>query len=454
MKVIIVGAGEVGFHIAHRLASESKEVVVIDRNPEALKRFSELLDVQWLEGSGANPKMLEEAGIRGADTFLAVTDSDETNLIACLFAKALAPGIVKLARIRNEEYTQYRRGLVEEALNLSMVINPDVEAVRSIERLMAVPDAEDVSEFAEGRITLVGIRVTEGNPILGTRLMDLRSHAGDLRFLVAAIFRNERLIVPFGKDRITLDDLLYFVCEKDELKRLLEFFGCRSEAPRHVLIIGGGNLGFRLARRLEAAPYHVRLLEKNKDRCEFLAAQLSRTIVLHGDGTDQDLLHEENIQSMDMVITITGDEETNVLCSLLARRLGAKRTMTRISKFAYMPIASALGLGHIVSPRLSAVNTILQHVRRGKVLSAVSLKGEEAEVLEAVALESSGIVGRPIKALPFPKGAIVLAVLRGEETLIPTGETVIRPEDRIVILAARDSIPRVEQQLMVKVRYF
>ncbi|NLJ27891.1 MAG: Trk system potassium transporter TrkA [Deltaproteobacteria bacterium] len=453
MKIIIVGAGEVGFHIAQKLALESKEVVIIDNRAEALKRFSELLDVQTIQGSGSSPYVLEQAGVQHADTFLAVTDKDETNLVACLFADALSPGIVKLARIRDEHYTTYHAELTRKILNLSMIINPETEVVKSITRSMNVPGAEDFSEFAGGRIKLIGIRVNENAAVTGTRLMELRANVGALRFIVAAVFRNDRLIIPSGKDRIKAGDLVYFVCEAEDTEKVLELFGSRMESLRDILIVGGGNIGLRLARHLEEKPFHVRLIEKNLERCEFLVEQLQRTIVLHGDGTDQTLLEEENIQGMDVVISLTGDEETNVLTSLLAKRLGAKRCITRLSKFAYIPIAGAIGLGHIVSPRLSAINTILQHVRRGKVISAVSLK-EEAEVLEAIALESSGIVGKPLKNLHFPKGAIVLAILRGDQSMIPTGDTVVLPQDNVIILSTRKNIPRVERELMVKLEYF
>ncbi|MCK8600994.1 Trk system potassium transporter TrkA [Desulfoferrobacter suflitae] len=454
MRIIIVGAGEVGFHIAQRLAYENKEVVVIDKRAEALRRFTDLLDVQTLQGSGSSPSILEEAGIRGADTFLAVTDSDETNLVACLFANALEPGIVKLARIRDEDYTHHWPELVEKSLDIHTVINPEIEVVRTIEKSLAVPDAEHVSDFADGRVKLVGLRIGPSSPIAGIRLQDLRQKTGALRFLIAAIFRNERLIIPGGKDRIRAQDLVYFVCEADELRKVLRIFGSKAEPIRNILIVGGGNIGMRLALQLETKPYHIRLIEQDMERCNFLAAALNSTIVLHGDGTDRELLEEENIREIDVAISLTGNEEANVLSSLLAKSLGAKRTMTRINKFHYMPIIGAIGLGQIVSPRLSAINSIILHVRKGKVLSAVSLKGEEAEVLEAVALETSGIVGTPLKDLRFPKGAIVLAILQDEKSIIPDGESIVRPGDRVIILSTRKNISRVEQELMVKLEYF
>lgn len=454
MRIIVVGAGEVGFHIAQRLAFENKEVVVIDKRAEALKRFTDLLDVQTVHGSGSSPKVLEESGIRGADTFLAVTDSDETNLVACLFANALEPGIVKLARIRDEDYTRHWPELVRKSLNIHTVINPEVEVVKTIEKSLTVPDAEHVSDFAEGRIKLIGLRIGANSPVIRERLQDLRQKTGEIRFIIAAIFRNEKLIVPIGKDRIKAGDLVYFVCATEELKKVLKIFGSRAEPIRHILIVGGGNIGLRLALELEAKPYHIRLIENDRERCDRLAERLHHTIVLHGDGTDRELLEEENVREIDVAMSLTGNEEANVLSSLLARSLGAKRTMTRINKFHYMSIIGSIGLGQIVSPRLSAINSIVLHVRKGKVLSSVSLKGEEAEVLEAVALETSGIVGRPLKDLRFPRGAIVLAILREEKSIIPNGESVVYPGDRVVILSTRRNIPRVEQELMVKLEYF
>lgn len=453
MRIIIVGAGEVGFQIAQRLALENKEVVVIDRRPDALKRFADLLDVQTVQGSGSSPRVLEQAGVGNADTFLAVTDSDETNLVSCLFANALSPGITKLARIRDDDYFRYKPEMTKLILNISSIINPEVEVVKTIERAITTPGADDVSEFAEGRIKLISIRIGSESPIKDISLLDLRKRAGDLRFIVGAILRGDRLLIPFGQDSIQPGDTVFFVCAAEETEKVLEIFGVRTEPQKYILIIGGGNIGFRLAQNLENS-YHVRLVERNKDRASFLAEQLNRTIIIHGDGTEQSLLEEENVRGMDVVVSVTGNEETNVLLSLLAKRLGARRDITRINKFAYMPIASAIGLGNIVSSRLSAIDTILQHVRRGKVISAVSLKGEEAEVLEAIALETSAIVGKPLKDLDFPHGAIVLAILRGKDSFIPTGNTVVQPQDRVIILSTRQSMLRVEEQLAVKLEYF
>ena len=249
-------------------------------------------------------------------------------------------------------------------------------------------------------------------------------------------------------------DLIYFISEEDKLLETLSVFDKHDQPVNRVLIIGGGQIGFRLAKSLEKNSIYCKIIEKNPDRCAELAEGLNRTVVLCGDGSDQALLAEENIQDMDVVITLTNDEETNILASLLAKRMGAKKSITQISKFSYFPLMKAIGIEQVVSTRLSAINTILQHIRRGKVLSAISIKGEQAEVMEAVALETSEIVGKPLKKISFPKGAIVAGIIRQEEIIIPTGESIIQPDDRVIIFARRQAIPKVEKILSVKLEYF
>jgi trk system potassium uptake protein TrkA len=454
VKIVIVGAGEVGFHIASRLSSENKDVVLIEKNAQALRRVADNLDVQVVEGSGSSPAILEQAGIEAADVLLAVTNSDETNLVASLFANILSPTTIKLARIRREEYLAHAATLSEPPYSIDMVINPEAEAVKTIETLLAVPGAVDIGEFVEGRIKVIGVRLDEDSPVAGTRLVDLRKKTGNRKILVAAINRNEELIIPSGKDKILIGDVIYFVSEKNELWDALKIFGKRAQPIKKVLIVGGGNLGTKLAKALEKHSIHTRLIEKNRDRCNKLAEIFDKVVVLQGDGSDQQLLAEENVQSMDVVATVTQDEETNILISLLAQQMGARKTVTRISKFSYFPLVSAIGLENIISSRLAAVNSILQYVRRGRVLSAMALKGGEAEVLEAVALETSDIVGKPIRQIPFPKGALVLAMIRGDEVIVPTGDSDILPQDRIIIFSAREAIPQVEKALMVKLEYF
>lgn len=454
MKVVIVGAGEVGYHIASRLALEHKEVVVIDKNADAIRRVAENMDVQTITGSGSSPSVLKDAGIHQAEILLAVTNQDETNLVACLMADMLSSSTKKLARIRAADYDQYYETFKQQAPHIDTVINPDIEVVKTIERLMQVPGAVDVGEFADGRIKFVGVYLDENTRLAGARLTQLPDLIGGRRLLIAAVVREEEVIIPTGKDRLLPGDLVYFISEQEHLLDSLSVFDKHVQPVKRVLIIGGGRIGYRLAIELETRSIYCKIIEKNASRCSALAERLNKTIVLHGDGSDQSLLSEENIGDIDVVVTLTNDEETNILSSLLARRMGAGKSITKISKFSYFPLMTAIGIEQVVSPRLSAINTILQHIRRGKVLSAISLKGEQAEALEVVALETSDIVGKPLKRVSFPKGAIVAGIIRNDQIIIPTGDSIVSPEDRVIIFAQRRAIGDIEKLLAVKLEYF
>ena len=454
MKVIIVGAGEVGFHIASHLTLENKDVVVIDNNPEATRRISDNLDVQIVMDSGSSPVVLEEAGIQQAEIILAVTNSDETNLAACLVANILSPSTKKLARLRDADFDEYHRNFREHAPHIDTIINPEIEVVKTIYRMMSVPGAVDVGEFADGRIKFVGVNLEDESRLAGVQLSDLPDIIGKARPLIAAVVREDEQIIPRGNDRLEPGDLVYFISEEDKLLDTLSLFNKYDQPVNRALIIGGGRIGLRLASLLEENSIYCKVIEQNPDRCAYLAERLNKAIVLHGDGSDQGLLAEENIQDMDIVITLTKDEETNILASLLAKRMGARKSITRISKFSYFPLMNAIGLEQVVSPRLSAINTILQHIRKGKVLSVISIKGEQAELIEAVALETSEIVAKPLSKISFPKGAMVAGIIRKENIIIPTGDSVIEPGDRVIIFARREAIPKIEKILAVKLEYF
>ncbi len=454
MKVVIIGAGEVGFHVAHHLTLENKDVVVIDKNPDAIRRVSDHLDVQVVSGAGNSPVVLEEAGIQNAEIILAVTDSDETNLVACLVADMISPTTKKLARIRGADYDRYHEMFSLHAPHIDTIINPEIEVVKTIDQFMSVPGAADVGELADGRIKFVGVYLDKDCQLTGIRLLDLPAKIKQGRPLIAAVVREEEVIIPRGSDRLLPGDLVYFISEEDKLLDMLSIFNKYDQPVNRVLIVGGGRIGFRLATLLESKSIQTKIIERNPDRCALLAESLNKSVVLCGDGSDQSLLAEENIQDMDVVVTLTDDEETNILASLLSTRLGARKSITKISKFSYFPLLKAIGIEQVVSPRLSAINTILQHVRRGKVLSAISLKGEQAEVIEAIALETSDIVGKPLKNVSFPKGALVAGIIRKEDIIIPKGDSVIEPDDRIIIFARRQAIPRIEKILSVKLEYF
>ncbi|UCD77750.1 MAG: Trk system potassium transporter TrkA [Desulfobacterales bacterium] len=454
MKVVIVGAGEVGFHVAGHLSLENKEVVVIDKDADSLRRVSDNLDVQVIQGSGSSPVVLEEAGIRNAEIILAVTNSDEANLVACLVANILSPSTKKLARVRDGDFDLYHDNFREHAPHIDTIINPEIEVVKTITSMMGVPGAVDVGEFADGRIKFVGIYLDKTSRLAGIKLAEIPGKVSNSRMLIAAVVRDEELIIPRGDDRLMPGDLIYFISEEDKLFQTLALFDKHEQPINRALIVGGGRIGYRLARSLEDKAIHCKIIEKSPTRCTYLAEGLNKTVVLCGDGSDQGLLAEENIQDMDVVITLTSDEETNILASLLAKRLGAKKAITKISKFSYFPLMKAIGIEQVVSTRLSAINTILQHTRRGKVFSAISIKGEQAEVIEALALETSDIVDKPLKRISFPKGAIVAGIIRDDQIIIPTGDSVIHPGDRIIICASRKAIPKIEKILAVKLEYF
>jgi len=452
VKIIIVGAGEVGFHIAEKLSEENQDVFLIDKDPDKIKRITENMDVQAILGSGTSPEMLKKAGITNADMLVAATDSDEVNLISCLLARNMNQYILKVARIRNTEYIEEKDLFSQDLLGVDQIIHPESVMVETIRNLMMVPGASDVIEFENGRVKLVGITIRSDSPLAGRQLLSLEGIEG--RLLVGAIVRGEQVFIPHGKDTIQADDLVYMVAKSDELDNLLNLFNIQDEELRRVIIVGAGQTGTALATALDKTRINVKIIDKDNERCTRLAEKLEKVIVINGDGTDRDLLQEENIQGADFMVAITGDEESNVLISLLAKRLGVKRNITRINKLSYIPLVSAIGIDTVVSSRLSAIRAILQYIRRGKIISVAPLKGEHAEAIEAEALETSDIVNTPLHKVKFPKGALVGAIVRGDHIIIPRGDSVIRPKDRLIIFALKKVLPKLEKMLTVKLEYF
>lgn len=454
MKIIIVGAGEVGYNIANRLASENKHVVVIDKNPDAIRRLTEVLDVQVITASGSNPKVLIDAGIKETEILLAVTDSDETNLVACLMANMISPTTKKLARVRNVDFDPYHERLKKENPHIDTVINPETEVVNTIRKLMDVPGAVDVGDFVDGQVKYVGIRLDKHSPMAGMRLIDFPSKFGGDRPLIAAIIRNNEVIVPRGANSIEPGDLIYFVCETEKLEKTVNLFGEKIKPIQRALIIGGGRIGERLAKILEKDSVKTRIIESDIDRCHYLSEQMNKTVILHGDGSDQKLFLEENVSQSDVIIAVTNDDETNILVSLLAKNMGVQNTITRIGKSTYFPLLATIGIEKIVSPRLSAVSSILQEVRKGKVLSDISISGERGEFIEAIALETSDITGKPLKKISFPKGSILVCIIREGQIIIPAGDSVVTPGDRIILFAIKHAVKKLEKLLTVKLDFF
>ena len=454
MKVVIVGAGEVGFHIASRLAIENRDVVVVDKDSKALRRVSDHIDVKTVHGSGSSPVALEEAGLKETDIILALTNSDEINLVACLVADTLSPSIKKLARLRNTDFDDYLDSFSKISPRIDTIINPEIEMVKTIDQLISIPSAVEVNEFADGQVKFVGVKLDKNARGVGVHLSALSTRIGRQVPLIAAILRNEELIIPRGDDRLLAGDEIYFITEEHRLLESLAVFDKQFEPVRRVIIVGGGITGLRLAALLEKKSVYTKIIEKNLEQCNKLAKQLNKTIVIHGDGSDQKLLEEENIHDMDIVVMLTNDEETNILASLLAKRMGASKAITKVNRFSYLPLMAIVGIEKVVSPRLSAINSILRHIRRGKVLSVVSIKGEQAEIIEAVPTDNSAIILKPLKNIALPKGVLVTGIIRGERVMIPSGESVINPNDRIIIFAKKQAIPKLDKILPVKTDYF
>ncbi len=454
MKVIIIGAGEVGHHIAASLSNEGVDTVVIDRSEERLHEISETLDVQTVLGSGSSPEVLKRAGMAQAEMVIAVTDSDETNMIACLLASAQCRVPVRIARIRNLELNENCSLFGAERLNIDLVINPEQEAVDNVMNLLEYPGAAEVFSFAEGRIRLLGFQIDPGAAVIGKKLAELRTMEPDFRVLITSIARGDRLIVPSGNAVIEEGDYLFAVTDAVRVRRLLRFFGKNTERPKRIIITGGGSNGLMLARAIEQQNIAVKIIEKKKGRCEQLAALLQKAVVLHGDGTSQELLREENVEGTDFFIAVTNDEEANILGSLLAKQLGARKVLSLINRIDYIPLVSRVGIDGVINPRHAAISRILHYIRKGKVLSVAPLRDERAEVFEFIALETSEIADRPFKDIHFPSGTIVGAISRGEEIIIPDGNSVIRPGDHVVIFTPRSAIGQLEKLLTVKLEYF
>ncbi len=449
MRAIVVGAGEVGYHIAKRLDKEGHDVTIIEENSAIKERVEKELDVMTIQGNGASPAALEAAGVAKTDMVIAVTDEDEVNLVISLLAKQSRgkKSIKTIARVRNPEFSKNPSLQSGKALGIDHLINPNQAVAEEITRLVQNPAAAQVAFFAEGKVELLGIDVRPEAPALRQRLKDLRSFQAQHPFIVTAISRNDELHIPYGETVIEPGDRLYLVAHRDDIPDILNRLGRQEEPPREVLIIGGGRIGRCLAEILEAEAEGIRitLIERNRKRCEELAEHLKRAKVIVGDGTDVQALAEEGIAEMDAVVTVSDDEATNILAALLLKkRLNAKKAIALVQRSHFIQLASSLGIDAI-SPRLTTASAILRSVRRGRVVSVVEMPEWDAEIMELVALPTTPVVDRPLREVNMPKGAIVAAISRGEQIIIPKGDTCILPDDRVILFTLPEAIPKVEE---------
>lgn len=426
-------------------------MVVVEALEERTRELQDAADIRVVRGSGSNPQVLREAGLDDCEMLIAVTSSDEVNLIACLIAAHEAVIPTKIARVREPELAAAVPSLFAEG-GLDLNIDPERVAASQILKLLRVPGAVDVFEFAGGAVRVVGFRIDGPCEAEGLRLTDLKPTL-QIRCNVVAIRRDGDIQIPDGRARLQLHDLVYAAGDPESLVAFAELLGKRGGEIRSVVICGGGSVALDLARELEREGTHLKIIEPDPERCRTLADLLERSLVIQGKGTDPELLREESVDSADVFCALTRDEEDNVLSALLARRSGVRRTVALVNTASYAALVSALGVDAVVSSNQAAVSAILQFIRRGKVVTVTALADERAEALEIVALETSELVGRPLRELKLDR-AIVGAIVRGEEVIIPDGDDRIEVGDHVVVFAMREAIGKLEQQMMVKLRYF
>ena len=451
MKIIIVGAGEIGFHVAKRLEGENQEVTIIETSEKRLRELAEVIDAGFLLGNGASPEVLKKAGVLKAEMLVAVTDRDEINVVSCLMAEILNPGIITIGRVRDPDFHTNRDLFYQQPLELDLFINPEVEAAERIMRILRMPLAEDILEFAGGLVQLLAFHIDEGNRLAGKRLIDIAREGQ--RLLLAGIRRKGKWIIPHGEDKILPGDVAYVSSPMNNVQNIVNVLGKTWTPIKTVMIYGGGNVGYYLARRLEMRDIKVKIIDPNPDVCEFLAENLKHAIVLNGFGMDETLLKEENIGGIDAFVALTSDEEENIISSLLAKNLGARMAITLTNKLSYGNLIHAIGLDAVVSPQVEAVGAIMRYIRRGKVARVQALREGEAEALEFEALATADIVGKPLKEIQFPQGAILMAVVRGDEIIIPTGNTVVQVGDRVLTFCLQEAMNRMESLFSVKLQF-
>ena len=449
MKIIILGAGQVGRTAAYHLSrEEANDVTVVDTNEEILRDLQDRLDIRTVSGNASSPRILEAAGIASTDILVALTNSDEVNMLACQIAWTLYRTPKKIARVRSAGYTDRDKLFGENGVAVDVCISPEQLVTEYVARLIRYPGALQVLDFADGRVRLVGIRALQGGPLVGQALRTFREHipAADAR--VAAIYRAGKSIKPEGETVIEDGDEVFFLAARDHIRVVMKEMR-REEAPaRRVVIAGGGNIGFRLASELEGKN-QVKLIERDQRRARRVSEQLNRTIVLHGDAADEELLLEENIDSTDVFAALTNSEEANILSAMLAKRLGAHKVMALINKPSYAELIESGSIDVAISPQTVTIGSLLAHVRRGDVVRVHSLRRGAAEALEVVVhgdADSSRVIGRKIEDIALPEGTTLGAVVRGEEVIIAHHDTTVQPDDHLILfLTDRRHINAVEK---------
>jgi len=457
MRIIICGAGRVGFGIARRLSVENNEVTVIDQSKDLVRSISERLDVRGVVGNGSYPEVLAEAGAREADMIIAVTYSDEVNMIACQVANSLFNVPTKIARIRAAGYLDpaYSDLFGRNHLPIDVIISPEREVSEAIMQRMATPGAFETKSFVDGAVWAVGVKLKDDCPILNSPLRQVASLFPDLKITIVLIKRADKIWRAHADDQLSAGDEIYFIADRNDVGRALEIMGKTERRARRVIIIGGGNIGLYVAGGLEKlGNMKIRLIERDRARAEVIAAALDRTIVLQGDGLDRALLREAGVEDAESVVAVTNNDQVNILASVVAKREGAGRAMALINDPDYGAISEAVGVDRFVDPRATTISTILQHIRRGRIKGLYSVGDGAAELIDAIALETSPLVNKPLAEAELPEGVMIGAVYRDGKVSMPNSKTTIKPGDRIVLMALKENVKDVEQMFRVSIDYF
>ena len=457
MKIIILGAGQVGSSLAENLVSEDNDITIVDTNAPQLRALQDRLDLRTVVGLASHPDILRSAGAEDADMIIAVTDSDETNLVACQIAYTLFHTPTKIARIREMAYLNESKKLfTQDAFPIDVSISPEQIITDNIFRLIKHPGSLQVLDFADGQVQMVGVKAFYGGPLVGRELRTLREHIPTVDTRVAAIYRRGHAIIPEGHTVIEADDEVFFIAATKDIRTVMSELRRLDNPYKRIMIIGGGNIGRRVAASLENK-YRVTLIDHNPVRSEEIANQLDKTLVILGDASDQELLLEEGIDKVDVFCALTNDDEANILSSMLAKRMGARKVMTLINRAAYVDLIQSGDIDIAISPQLSTIGSLLTHIRRGDVVKVHSLRRGAAEAIEAIAHgepSSSKVVGKPIEDIKLPPGTTIGAIVRGKEVIIAHHDTVIQSEDHVILfLVDKKFIPVVERLFQVGITF-
>lgn len=444
MRIVVVGAGEVGTHITSHLSEEGHDVILIDSDVDKVRQAEKDLDAMVVHGNGASLAVLERAEASGADAIIAVTNVDEINIVACVTGRTL--GIPRrIARVRDNDYFAHRSGRSMQKVGVDLMINPDLEAALEIERLVSLPGATDVTDFGDARVRMVGLYVDKRSEVVGLTLKELDRKYGPLPVTLVAILRDGETLIPDGDAVLKPEDHVFLIGESWLMPNVMELIAQEVPPLQNVMIVGAGPISRHLARHLVAHKINVKLIEQSPAKAEMVASQLDKVLVLRGDGTDVELLEAENVGAMDAFIAASNDEETNIMSCLLARHLGAKKTIALIRRSNYVPLVHVIGVDAAVSVRLSTATAVMKYFRKGEILSFAQLKENDAEAVELLVTGKARAIKRTLGKLSIPKGAVVGAIIRGAQVIVPRGNTQVLEGDRVVVFALPEAIEEVQR---------